>query len=262
MARPATAVGPESFRTHRRRPARPACAGTRTVTRPSGEGDGKKGQARKHVAPADPAALPPGMEQEDAGEHDDAALAQHREREEKKGKKIGWSALAPARWFGRRRLQARWGQRAPPFVVGQVGQHRAEQEGEGQRVLQLGNPGDRFHRERMDDEEQGGQPCEPGRAGNDAQPDQQAPEQKCAQEVQPHVQQVIARRGIAPEMPGDPLHGGLHGEIIQPAREEPGRPPPGRIAQHGIAGDLEPVVPDPVAVRCRQVDPPGRAARG
>ncbi len=210
------------------------------------EREGEEGKARPQVPPADPPPPPPGMQQDHAGKHDHGALGQQRQEEPEQAEPVVAAA-------------------ALRVVVG-IGRHREQQERQRKRVLQLGRPGDGFHRQGMHREEQ---PPDPRRL--EADPAQQPPEQERAQEMQGHADGMVARGVRAPEAPFEPLDSRLQREIIGADAPRPDLRQSGGIGQHRIGGHLLVVVPQPAGGKRRTENPeagpqdqehPGEGERG
>ena len=193
------------------------------------EREREKGRARREIPAFDPPPLPPGVEQDHHGEHHHGALGKQGEQEPGEAPQVA----AP---FPRR-------------VVVQVGRHRQEQQGQGERVLELGGPGHGFDRQGVHDEEQASQP---GRF--EAQPAQQAPEEERGEDMQGYAHGVITLRIISPEAPLQPLHRRLQGEIVGAGGAAPDLGQPGRVRQHRILRHLLVVVPQPAPAQDGRID--------
>ncbi len=173
---------------------------------------------------------PPGMEQDDDGKHHHRRLAQQRGEERRHRPEIR-DAITVG-------------------VVMQVRQHRHQQKGKGERVLEFAHPGDRLDRDRMDGKEKSSQPRQP-----DSQPAQETPHQQRAGQVQGHVRQVIAGHTLSPEVPLQPLDRILERKKIGPARREPDRPQAPGSVERRIVKNARDVVEEPFTLDGRRKDP-------
>ena len=170
--------------------------------------------------------LPPVPDQQGRGQRDHDGLAQQPQPEQRECQAIP-PRPAPCVW----RLH-----------VAHPGRKRREIPQPRQHVLALHDPGDGLHVQGMDGEYRGDQPC-----AGEGQACPQAPQQQRVDQVQQHVDDVIAGRGEAPQFVLQP-EGGVHerpivGLVPDLRGREPDPPQAGPIADRGRLGE-DPVVPD------------------
>ena len=128
-----------------------------------------------------------------------------------------------------------------------------QEERQGKRVLQLGNPGHRFHLRGMNGEDETSQPSQAQMKFAKDMPDQQRIDQ-----MENDVGKMVSKSIVAPEMPLHPADGLLDGVVINPTpRLEPEFPQSNPIVHQGVCGDVPAIIPYPIAVEDGPVDPQG-----
>ena len=190
---------------------------------------GKKRQTHLHVAGADLAPLPPGMEQDHRRPHEDRGLAEQRRHEERERPRV-----IPA---------------SPSLVEAQPGQHRRQQQSQRKRVLEFGNPRHRFDLDGMHHENQ---PAEPGMSQPQAL--EQSPEQPAAEQVQGDAREMECRRIPAESAPQQPLHRRLQWQVVGTDAASPDLEKSRGVLDGGVVGQLVVIVQQPAAAKNGGVD--------
>ncbi len=192
---------------------------------------GEKGRGCLDIRRLNPAAPPPGMEQDHEGKHGHRGLAKHCHDKKAERHKIVARPTMHVVIDPRARGQKKRRQR--------------------KRVLQFRDPRHRLDLHRMNRKKKTSHPREP-----EAEPGQQSPHEQCAQEMQENINEMIAGRVISPKPPLQPLDSGPERiKIDEASRLRPDFPPAGRIMIERIVPDQLLVVPKPVTVDHGQIDP-------
>ncbi len=212
--------------------------------------DGEERDERPDVGRGDPPLPPPEQNEKDG--RDDARGRLGEEGEREGGERSGVErrrAAVPRDLDPRLPLLRRLGRGRARVAGGEKGVHREKREKERQRVLPLGDPGDRFHAHRMEGEEG----CrEPG--CREAESTQKRPEKQSRTGVEEDVDEVVPERTQAPEV------------LLEPERREDERvvllarlrlgPDQGervRPVERRVLGQVGVVVPDETRLKRRQV---------
>ena len=213
---------------------------------PENEGDEEERCRRDDVALRNSSPLPPSMEEEHHGEHHHRCLGEHRERE----KNDRQDPIAAPRATGS------FGAIAPHRVVmPDEEDSREEEEGERDRVLDLRHPGHALDAHRMDREQEPGQP-----SPRDSHHHQQPPQQERSGGMKEDRDDMVAGGVQTEERPLGPERRVGEGEVIGPRRADPKviEPFERRRLDDGIGGEDRVVVPQPIAVVGRSIDPQDR----
>jgi hypothetical protein len=131
-----------------------------------------------------------------------------------------------------------------------VSAEREQEEHQRERVLGLGDPGDRFNGKGMQREYERRQPCP-----TQAQLPQHAPDKKCAEQMQGQANDVVGEGMVAPEAPFGPEDRQGQRPVVVRRRGEPDAPKTVEASQIRILGDKAYVVPKPAAMHGRPIDP-------
>ena len=189
------------------------------------------------------------MEEEDHREHHHRGLGEHRQGEEDDREHQIDGAVATC--------AAGTVAAIPPHRVVMPGEeHRCEEEeGERDRVLDLRHPGHALHAHRVDREQR---PSQPG--PRDPHHHQQPPQQERSTGMEEDRDGVVAG-GVEPEeRPLGPQGGVGEGEVIGPRGADPEADEPfeRRRLDNGIGREDRIVIPQPLAVVRRGIDPQHR----